>query len=449
MTQEERARTIVDLALAHASGKVDDIEITISRSTEATSRFAVNSMTQNQSPEYERVAVRVLVDDKQTRLTSDIGPPEDIIALVDKTIYAAKLLDKEEDLLSLSGAPAPDLNAKVSRFDEKTALFSPQDRANIVQQIVRTAKKHNVEAAGTCVSGERSLAIGNSQNTFVFHKESAAEISITMTAPNSSGWVKENAVSIDLLNPQALAEKAAEKAIKSKDPIDLEPGHYAVILEPSAVLDLLCFLWFDFSATSHIDKLSCLLNQQGHAVFGKEITITDDCAHPLQSGEPFDGEGLPRQKVTLVSNGTFQNMVLGRKSAHQLHLPATGHGLPQPDGYGEYATNVVVSGGNTSLEQMIANSERAIYLTRVWYVREVDPRTKLLTGVTQDGTFLIEKGSLKTGIKNMRFNISLIDLLNNVVALGPAVRAAGEEGSPAVVPAMHINDFNFTERSLF
>ncbi len=449
MNQEERARAIIDVALAHAKGKVDDIEITVSSSNEATSRFAVNNMTQNQSPEYERVAVRVLVDGKQTRLTSDIGPPQDIVALVDKTIYAAKLLESEDDLLRLAPAPASNLYQAVNRFDEKTAAFSPQDRADIVRQIIHTAQKHNVEAAGTCVSGERSTAIGNSQNLFAFYRESAAEISITMTAPNSSGWVKENAVSMNDLNPEALAEKASEKAIKSKDPIDLEPGHYAVILEPSAVLDLLCFLWYDFSATSHIDKLSCLLDKQGQAVFGKAVTITDNCAHPLQSGEPFDGEGQPRQKVTLVSNGNFENMILGRKSAHQLGLPATGHGLPQPDGYGEYATNIVVSGGNTSLNDMIANSERAIYLTRVWYVREVDPRTKLLTGVTQDGTFLVEKGAIKTGIKNMRFNVSLIELLNNIIALGPAVRAAGEEGSPAVVPAMQIGDFNFTERSLF
>jgi len=449
MNQEERARTIIDFALSHAKGKVDDIEITVSGWNEATSRFAVNNMTQNQSPEYERVAVRVLVNGKQTRLTSDIGPPKDVATLIDKTVYAAKLLESEGDLLDLPPAPNSDLYAAPNRFDEKTASFSPQDRAEIVQKIIRTAKKHKLEVAGTCVSGERSIAIGNSQNLFAFHKESSAEISITMTAPNSSGWVKENAVSISDLDPEALAEKAAEKAIKSKDPIDLETGHYAVILEPSAVLDLLCFLWYDFSATSHIDKLSCLLDKQGQAVFGQAITITDDCANPLQSGEPFDGEGLPRQNVTLVSNGTFKNMVLGRKSAHQLNLPATGHGLPQPDGYGEYATNIVVSGGKTSLSEMIANSERAIYLTRVWYVREVDPRTKLLTGVTQDGTFFVEKGILKTGIKNMRFNVSLIEVLNNVIALGPAVRAAGEEGSPAVVPAMQISDFNFTERSLF
>ena len=209
------------------------------------------------------------------------------------------------------------------------------------------------------------------------------------------------------------------------------------------MLDLLDYLWGDFAATSHIDKLSSLLGKVGKKVFGDNINIKDDVYHPLQTGSRFDGEGLPRTVVTLVENGVVKNLVYGRRSAAKMNAKPTGHGVSEPSPQGEYPENLVVQGGTSSVEDMIKSTERGILLSRVWYVRLVDPTTILLTGMTRDGTFMVENGKISYGIKNLRFNASVIDMLNNVMELGPSVRAAGEGGSPQVVPAMKVAEFQF------
>ncbi|MBX9723064.1 MAG: hypothetical protein K2X81_16805, partial [Candidatus Obscuribacterales bacterium] len=193
----------------------------------------------------------------------------------------------------------------------------------------------------------------------------------------------------------------------------------------------------------------CFLDQVGKKILGPNINITDDVFHPLQSGSFFDGEGLDRQKVELVKNGVIQNLVYGRRSAKHFNTNATGHGLPEPTTMGEHPVNLVVAGGNNSLEQIISGTERGVLLTRVWYVREVDPSSKIVTGMTRDGTFLVENGKIKHGVRNLRFNQSLIEMLNNVTQLGMPVRSAGEESFPAVVPAMKIADFNFASTTKF
>ena len=226
------------------------------------------------------------------------------------------------------------------------------------------------------------------------------------------------------------------------------------ILEPAAVIDLLSYLWWDFSATSHIDKLSCLLDKVGEKVFGENITVIDDVTNKNQCGCPFDGEGVGRHTIKLVENGVIKNLVHSRQSAKKMQTKTTGHSMTQPSAMGEMPLNIVLEGGISSIEDMIQQvqgDQEAVLLTRVWYVREVDPSTKLLTGMTRDGTFLVKNGAVVKPVKNLRFNVSLLQLLNNVIALGPSVRAAGAEGIeiPAVVPAMMVKDFNFTEGTRF
>ena len=246
-----------------------------------------------------------------------------------------------------------------------------------------------------------------------------------------------------------LAEQAASIAVRGADPREMAPGRYKAILPPSAVLDLLVFLFPDFSATSHIDQVSSLIGKLGKRVFGKNISIVDDAYHALQAGEHFDGEGLPRSQVNLIENGVLADLVRSRVSARTLGGRATGHSLPQPTAEGESPSHLVMLGGETSLEQMIRSVDRAVLLTRVWYVRTVDPETVLLTGMTRDGTFCVEKGEIAYPVRNFRFNVSVHEMLNKVLALGPSVRAAGEEGSPQVVPPMLVDDFNFTEVTKF
>src|SRR5262249_11522398 len=185
--------------------------------------------------------------------------------------------------------------------------FSPDSRAAAIASMIAVAKAQQLSAAGTFSSGSNAFAIGNSEGLFEFHSETEAESSVTITAADSSGWAKAHNPQAALIDAAGMARRSADKAASSRNPVEIPPGKYTVILEPSAVLDLLGFLWYDFAGTSHLDQLSCFLGKVGQKVLGDNITIRDDAFHPLQAGAPFDGEGLPRTVVTLVENGVIKN----------------------------------------------------------------------------------------------------------------------------------------------
>ena len=451
MINEAKAKKIIDGAIRYARRKVDGIEVTLSGSNIATSRFAQNGMTQNQAPTTEGISVRVLLKGRQARLNGDDITEKAVKALIDNAIVAVKLLEKDEDLQPLikpKGKPSKKGKA-VSRFDSKTAKMSAMDRAREVRKVIDVANAKKLIASGVYASGETYSALGNSAGHFVYHRETSAECSITMTAPDSSGWVKAQAVKASEIDVRQLAETAAAKALMSANPQEVDPGKYTVILEPAAALDMIGQLWYAFAGTSHVDKLSCLLGKLGKKVFGENVTFWDDVNHKDQSGQPFDGEGLPRQSLALVEDGVVKNFVYGRRSAKALKCDCTGHGLSEPSAMGDYPSNMVMKGGDSTVEEMIKSTDRGILVTRVWYVREVDPTTMLITGLTQDGTFLIENGALKCGVKNMRFNVSIIEMLNSIEALSAEGRTAGEGAPTAVMPALKVTGFNFTERTLY
>jgi predicted Zn-dependent protease len=231
-------------------------------------------------------------------------------------------------------------------------------------------------------------------------------------------------------------------------------------LEPAAVLDVVGFMFWDFGGQAILDQRSFLNNRIGTKLFGDNITIVDDVGHPLQSNAPFDGEGVRRTRVPLVENGVIKRLVYARSTAEKMRkseyadkvgeIAVTGHGFPLPNEIGEMPSNIVfiTPGGEQSVEQMIAATERGILITRLWYIREVDPYAKILTGMTRDGTFVVDNGKVKAGIRNFRFNQSLIEMLNRVEVMGKPVRASGEESFDMVAPAMKISDFNFKKRYL-
>ncbi len=234
-----------------------------------------------------------------------------------------------------------------------------------------------------------------------------------------------------------------------------------MILESAAVLDTVGFAFFDFGGLAILDQRSFLSNRIGTRLFGENITIWDDVSHPPQSGSPFDGEGVRRHKVQLVENGVVKRLVYARATAEKMKkseqaakvgpIEVTGHGFPIPNEMGEAPMNIVFEGPRepNTVDQMISSTERGILVTRLWYIREVDPYEKILTGMTRDGTFLVEDGKVVCGIRNFRFNQSLIEMLSNVEQMSPPVRTSGEESFDMVVPAMKIKDFNFTEVTKF
>lgn len=444
---EDRCRELFAIVrqAARALG-VSEIEAIFSAHRDALTRFANNTIHQNVAEQTEWLSVRPVIDHKTARATTNRLDSDSIQGVVKQAVALAKSAAADPELLSLVGASViPHLD----RFDAGTASATPNDRGHAVAEAIRVVERSGQTAAGIFCTGETVEALFNSEGVEAWHRETLAQFSITAMAADSSGWAKSSAVSREHIDAAGLARRASEKAEFSKNPKELPPGRYTVVLEPAAVLDLVGQMFGDFSATALSDQRSFLTGRLGSQLFGENIHILDDVTHALQAGVPFDGEGVPRKKLTLVEAGVPREVAYARSSAHRAGVSPTGHGFPLPNEIGEAPLNIVIAGGATPIEEMIASTPLGILVTRLWYIREVDPYEKIMTGMTRDGTFLIENGRLAGGLRNFRFNQGLIELLKNVEALSPSARASGEETFDMVVPAMKVRDFHFTEVTRF
>ncbi len=424
----------------------DETEVHIDFEADALTRFANNTIHQNVAERAMSVSVRTVFDGRTARATTNKTDDDSLRRVVAASAALARSQPKNPDLLPM---PGPQKYAKVERYFPATAGATPQDRAVAVARVTELAEQNRQTAAGIFSTGASVAAMVNSKGLFASYRQSRAEFSVTVMEQDSSGWAKASASDSLQIDTEVLAERASQKAAASRHPKEVEPGRWTVILEPAAVLDLVGFLFYDFAGTAILDQRSCFNNRMGKQVMGENVTIHDDVTHALQLGPAFDGEGMPRQKVLLVDRGVPRNLVYARSTAKKMKVKPTGHGLPLPTQDGEAPFNLVFSGGNTPLDTMIATTDRGVLLTRLWYIREVDPYEKVLTGMTRDGSFLVENGKISTGIRNFRFNQNILEMLSNVGQMSPAVRAAGEESFDMVVPAMKVRDFHFTEVTKF
>src|SRR3981189_2624305 len=262
--------------------------------------------------------------------------------------------------------PGQQRHRRVNRFIKQTAALSAEDRALAVRRACDLAVKKGQVAAGIYSNGQSQSALGNSRGLFAAYREPHAEFSITAQQDSAASWAKANSADGRAFDPQKLAARACEKAHLAVNARELPPGRYTVILEPAAVLDLVGFLFFDFSATALQDKRSCLNDRMGKQLFGPNISISDDVYHPLQQGAPFDGEGMPRQRVLLVDRGIPTNLVYSRAAAKAAGKQPTGHGFALPNEYGEAPMNLVFGGGDSSIQKMVASTDRRLLVTRLW-----------------------------------------------------------------------------------
>jgi PmbA protein len=427
-------------------GGADETEVQLDETIDALTRFANNAIHQNVAERGIAVSVRTVVDGRTARATTNRLDEDSLRTAVESSLELAHSQPKNPNLLPMPGKQG---YRTVNRFSRETAVLSPEARARAVKQASDLAIRSGQVAAGIFSSGQSQLALGNSRGLFAVHRQTHAEFSITMQDDPAASWAKANSGDVRKIDPQALARRASEKAKMAKDAQELAPGKYTVILEPAAVLDLVGFLFYDFAATALADQRSCLNKRMGKQLFGKNISIVDDVYHPLQLGAPFDGEGVPRQRVSLVEGGIPKNLVYSRASAKNASKKPTGHGFALPNEYGEAPMNLVFAGGDSSVEKMVAGTDGGLLVTRVWYIREVDPYEKIMTGMTRDGLFLVEKGKVTAAVRNFRFNQSLIELLQNVQEKGASVRTTAEEAFEMVVPAMKVTGFHFTEPTKF
>ena len=424
----------------------DETEVEIGVVSDALTRFANNTIHQNVAEQVLTVSVRTVLDGRTARATTNKTDDDSLR----RVVAASKALARSQPRIpGLLPMPGPQKYGKVARYFENTAYATPADRARAVARVAELAEKNKQTAAGIFTTGVTQSAIVNTKGLFASHRQTRAEFSITILESDSSGWAKANAPDLGGIDPDALARSASEKSAASRNPGEEAPGRWTVILEPAAVLDLVGFLFYDFAGTAVKDQRSCFNKRMGKRVMGENITLHDDVFHPLQSGAPFDGEGMPRQQVLLVDKGVPSNLVYSRATAKKMKAKPTGHGMPLPNEYGEAPLNLVFGGGSSSVDDMVRSTERGVLVTRLWYIREVDPYEKVLTGMTRDGTFLVQDGRVAGGIRNFRFNQGILEMLSNVELLGPAVRAAGEESFEMVVPPMKVRNFHFSEVTKF
>jgi predicted Zn-dependent protease len=444
---ETELRQIIDrvLRLAKSIGAAET-EVHVDEVDDSLTRFANNAIHQNVAERGLTVSVRTAADGRTARATTNRVDEDSLRTTIESSLSLAHSQPQDPKLLPM---PSKQRYRKVNRFARATAALTPEDRARAVRRACDLAAKRGQVAAGIFASGLSQTAMGNSRGLFAAYRETHAEFSITMQEQPAASWAKANSANVRDFDSQKLAERASERAHRATNAQELAPGHYTVILEPSAVLDIVGFLFYDFAATAIADQRSCLNHRMGKQVFGKNITVSDDAYHPLQLGAPFDGEGTPRERVLLVDGGVPKNLVYSRASAKAAKKKPTGHGFMLPNEHGEAPVNLVFGGGKSSLGEMIASTNRGLLVTRLWYIREVDPYEKIMTGMTRDGLFLVEKGQVGSAVRNFRFNQSLLEMLRNVEMMGPAVRATGEEAFEMVVPAMKVRDFHFSEVTKF
>jgi PmbA protein len=467
MLTQDQAADIFDRIRRISSA--DEVEVLFSGGQFALTRFANNIIHQNVAEENHTVSVRTVFAGRTARASTNKFDDDSLRRVVESSESLARLQHPDPDLLQMpdSREAAGNSDGSVratqvpSRHFAETAAITPQLRADGVKKIVDVAERHKLTTAGIFSSAESVEGIFNSRGLSAWHAQTLAEISITMLAADSSGWQKANSPDVANIDPLALAEIAAKKAIDSAHPAEIPAGKYTVILEPAAVLDIVGFMFWDYSGMAILDQRSFLTGRIGNQLFGENITIWDDVTHPLQTGSPFDGEGVRRQRLPLVENGVVKRVVYARATAERMKhseykdkvgpIEATGHGFALPNEMGEMPCNMVFAAPQNaqSVEQMIASTERGVLITRLWYIREVDPYEKILTGMTRDGTFLVESGRVRQGARNFRFNQSLIQMLSNVEAMSAPVRCSGEESFDMVAPAMKVRDFGFTEVTKF
>ena len=472
MLTKEQAGDIFDRIRKFSSA--DEVEVLFSGGRFALTRFANNTIHQNVAEDNHVISVRTVFAGRTARAVTNKFDDDSLRHVVQASENLARVQHPDPDLLPLpkeseaAGFRAGDTaEAAVSaptvssRHFEETAAITPELRSEGVRKIVAVADQHSLTTAGVFSSGETFEGILNSRGVSQWHTQTSAEVSITMLAMDSSGWQKANSPNVANVDPLMLAEIAAKKAVDSAHPREIPAGKYTVILEPAAVLDIVGFMFWDFSGMAILDQRSFLTGRIGEKLFGENITICDDVTHPMQAGSPFDGEGMRRQSLELVRDGVVKRVVYARGTAERMKrseqkdsvgtIEPTGHGFPLPNEMGEMPLNIVFAPVKDpqNIQQMIAATERGVLVTRLWYIREVEPFEKMLTGMTRDGTFLVENGRVQGGVRNFRFNESLIHMLSNVEAMSEPVRASGEESFDMVVPAMKVQDFNFTEVTKF
>ena len=416
-------------------------EVSISGADHALTRIANSAIHQNVDVSNVTVSLRIDHHRKSGRATTNALDEASLQRLCRDALAAAQSLGAEQELPPMMG---PQTYREIPGLDPSTVRVDPMARAEMVERAVAVAQPGGALLAGIVANTCSTQAMANSSGLFSYHAQSWIEMEITAMAAGMAGRASDRSRGIGGVDPAAIAKIAVDKCLGGKNPRALDPGTYTVILEPEAASTPLGFMaWLAFGAQDVQEGISCFSGRIGQRLFGTNVTIADDAYHPLLTyAVPFDGEGAPRQRVLIVDCGVAVTPVYDQKTAAKDGVRTTGHGFPQPNTYGPMPQNITMEGGTTTIDKMIAATGRGILVTRFWYNRVVDRKVPVITGMTRDGTFLIEGGKIACGVKNMRYNQDLVEFFNNIEMLGPQRNQHSD-----AVPPLAVRGFHFTGRT--
>jgi predicted Zn-dependent protease len=429
-----------------ALSPADETEVMVWSARNELTRFTHNGVHQNVADSNFAVKVRAIVGKRTGVATGNLLEQADLQRLVERAVEMAKLAPEDPELPPLPKGGEAEMPE--GAYVRETATASPHLRAQMCDAVFRTAEESDYWCAGFVTTGEGGVTIRNSNGARASFDGTDAGINVKMNAPDSSGFAEAYDNDVTRIDAHEIGRRSADKARDSAHPQAVEPGDWTVILEPAAFGELFSYLSDHFSAQSFDEGSSFLSDGLDKEYLGSNVTVSDDYAHPLNPGMPFDYEGQPTQRLTLIDSGVAKNVVTDSYWAHKLSRENTGHALPAPNAYGPQASHLVVSPGSKPLNELIAETKRGLLITRFWYIRTVDQKKAIVTGMTRDGTFLIENGELKGGVRNMRFNQSIVEALRRCEFSNSLHRTGGYSYS-LVVPSAKIEGFRFSSGTDF
>lgn len=421
----------------------DGVEVLLMHEWGGLTRFADSRIHQSTWLEDTAVRVRVVRGGRIGVAATNAFTPEGARAAARSALEMASVVSPDPLYPGLAPPqPVPEAPAP----DEATAACTPERRAEGVAELVGRCGP-GLSAAGAFETLASEVALASSEGQLCWAPLTRASLSTVVTGPEGgSGFAEAVARRVDEIDPAAVGRRAAEKAERSRSPAPIEPGRYTVVLEPAAVATLVGFLgWLGFGGREYVEGRSCLSGRAGERVAAPGITIYDDGTSPETIGLPFDFEGTPKRRVDMIVDGVFRDVVYDRRTARQAGTASTGHALPPPNPEGPFPLNLFLAPGASSVEEMIAATERGLLVTRFHYTNVVHPIRSVITGMTRDGTFLIERGEIARPVRNLRFTQSILEALERTVAIGRETALASEFFlSASRVPALHVEGFAFT-----
>jgi len=436
----ERAMELLDRTLSWCPA--DQVEVMIQAEASQLTRFAQSAIHQNVAEENTKVAVRAAIGKRIGCASTNRLDHEHLRATAEAAARTARLQRENPDFRSLP-EPAP-IDA-VDAFSDATAECGPERRADIVRDLAARARAAGCTISGSLATSSYELAVGNSLGIRAYHPLTDCSIITVAAEGEASGYAESSGRDIDTLPCADTVERAIRKCLDSRSAEPIEPGEYEVVLEPLAVGDLVMGLsWLGLGALAVQEGRSFMCDRMGERVVSESVSIWDDGHDPRSLAMPFDFEGVPKQRVDLIESGVARAVVYDSYTAGRDGVASTGHALPAPNSHGPIAWHLLMAPGQATPEEMIAHTERGLLVTRFHYVNVIHPRETVITGMTRDGTWLIEGGRVVRPVKNLRFTQSIVEAFSGVLELGREAVAARPDDSPLCVPAAHLAKFAFT-----